>query len=108
VCNNLFSERTKGTEGDCNPIGITTISNNQSFQGLNHQGVYLAGPIAPTVYVAENGQSCQASMGDEALDPMKAPCPSVGECKDREAGIGGWVGIHPHRSRRRENGIGSF
>jgi hypothetical protein len=28
------------------------------------------------------------SMGRETLGPMKAQCPSVGECQDREAGVG--------------------
>jgi hypothetical protein len=27
-------------------------------------------------------------MGEEALGPVKALCPSVGECKDQEAGMG--------------------
>jgi hypothetical protein len=35
-------------------------------------------------------------MGGEALGPMKAQCPSVGEYQDREAGVGRLV------SRRRE------
>jgi hypothetical protein len=43
-------------------------------------------------------------MGGEAFGPVKARCPSVGECQGREAGVGGWVGgwvgEHPHRSRR--------
>jgi hypothetical protein len=30
-------------------------------------------------------------MGEEALGPGKARCPSVGKCKDREAGVGGLV-----------------
>jgi hypothetical protein len=29
--------------------------------------------------------------GGEALGPEKAQCPSVGECQDREAGVGGLV-----------------
>ena len=41
-------------------------------------------------------------MGEEALGPGKARCPSVGKCKDREAGVGGLV------SRGREDGIGVF
>jgi hypothetical protein len=28
-------------------------------------------------------------MREEALGPGKARCPSVGKCKDREAGVGG-------------------
>jgi hypothetical protein len=30
-------------------------------------------------------------MGGEALSPVKALCPSVGECQGQEAGIGGLV-----------------
>ena len=41
-------------------------------------------------------------MGGEALDPVKALCPIVGECQDREVGVGGLV------SRGREDGIGGF
>ena len=47
-------------------------------------------------------------MGGEALGPVKAQCPSVGECQDREAGVGGWVREHPHRSRGRGDGIGGI
>ena len=39
-------------------------------------------------------------MGGEALGPVKAGCPSVGECQDREAGVGGLV------IRRRGMGLG--
>jgi hypothetical protein len=28
--------------------------------------------------------------------------------ESREAGVGGWVEEHPHRSRGREDGIGCF
>ena len=41
-----------------------------------------------------------AQMGGEALCPMKALCPSVGECQDQEAGVGGLV------SRGSGEGIG--
>ena len=47
-------------------------------------------------------------MGGEALGPVKAQCPSVGECQGMEAGMGGWVTEHPHRSRGRDNEIGGF
>jgi hypothetical protein len=43
-------------------------------------------------------------VGREALDPMKAQCPSVGECWGREAGVVGWLVEHPHRSRGRADG----
>jgi hypothetical protein len=41
-------------------------------------------------------------MGREALGPVKAQCPSVGECQYSEVGMGGLV------SRRRGDGIGGF
>jgi hypothetical protein len=43
--------------------------------------------VAPVTYVAD----CWASMGEEALGPMKAQCSSVGECQGGEAGVGGQV-----------------
>jgi hypothetical protein len=41
-------------------------------------------------------------MGGAALGPVKVICPSVGECQDREAGVGGLV------SRGRWDRIGFF
>ena len=32
-------------------------------------------------------------MGREALGPMKAVCPSVGECQGQEAGAGGLLSM---------------
>jgi hypothetical protein len=40
-------------------------------------------------------------MGGEALVPVKAPCPSVGECQGREVGVTGCVGEHPYISKGR-------
>jgi hypothetical protein len=45
---------------------------------------------------------------NEALSPVKAQCPSVEECQDKEAGVGGWVGEHPNRGRGREYVIEGF
>jgi hypothetical protein len=45
-------------------------------------------------------------MGEEALGPVKAQCPSVKEFQTRKEGVGGWVGKHPHKSRGWENGMG--
>jgi hypothetical protein len=39
-------------------------------------------------------------MKGEVLVLVKAPCSSVGECQDREVGVGGLVG------RGREDGMG--
>ena len=47
-------------------------------------------------------------MEREVLGPVKARCLSVGEREDREAGVGGWVVEHSHRSRERGDGIGDF
>ena len=41
-------------------------------------------------------------MGGEALDPVKALCPSVGECQDRKAGVDELV------CRKRRDGMGGF
>jgi hypothetical protein len=41
-------------------------------------------------------------MGGETLAPKKARCPSVGECQDREAGVGELV------RRGRRDRIGGF
>ena len=38
-------------------------------------------------------------MGEEALGPVQAPFPRVGECRGGEMGVGRWEGEHPHRSR---------
>jgi hypothetical protein len=51
--------------------------------------------MAPAAYVAEPYLS---SMGGEALVPVKAGDSSIAECDGREAGVGGCVVEHPHRS----------
>jgi hypothetical protein len=43
-------------------------------------------------------------MGGEALGPVKAVCPSVGECQGGEVRVGG----HPYRSRWGEDRIEGF
>jgi hypothetical protein len=59
VPNEVVRERTKRSEGVCNPIGrtkiISTNQSPQSYQALNHQKkkkVDKEGPMAPTAYVA--------------------------------------------------------
>jgi hypothetical protein len=47
-------------------------------------------------------------LGGEALSPVKARCPWVGECQGREVGVGGWVTEHPHRNRGSRDGIWDF
>jgi hypothetical protein len=38
----------------------------------------------------------------------KAQFSTVGECQCEDAGVGGWVGEYPHRSRERDDGIECF
>jgi hypothetical protein len=93
-------ERIKEAGGVYNPKEKTTISTNQmpqSSQGLNHQPRSTHGSSC----ICSRGWPCWASMGGEALGPVKAQCPSVGGCQGGEVGVGGWLGEHPHRSRRR-------
>ena len=45
-------------------------------------------------------------MGGEAFGPVKARCRSVVECQGGEAGVGRWVGEHPHRSSGKGMGWG--
>jgi hypothetical protein len=52
-------------------------------------------------HICRRGWPCRTSMGGEALGPMKAQCPSVGECQDRRAGVSELV------SRVRDS-IGAF
>jgi hypothetical protein len=57
-------------------------------------------------YICSRGWHCQASIGGEALGPVKAWFPSVGECQGGEVGVGGWVG--GSRSRLIEAGGGGL
>ena len=41
--------------------------------------------------ICSRGWLCQSSMGGEAIGPVKALCPSIGECQSQAAGVGGLV-----------------
>jgi hypothetical protein len=51
---------------------------------------------------------CWTSMGGKACGPEKAKCTSVGECRDREAGVGrlvsrgkrGWMKVSQEETRK--------
>jgi hypothetical protein len=58
-------------------------------------------PKAPATYVAENGLIGH-QWEERPLVLLKAQCSSVGECQDRESGLGGLV------SRGRGDEIGGF
>jgi hypothetical protein len=53
-------------------------------------------------YICSREWPCRTSMGGEALGLVKARCPSVEECQDREERVSGLV------SRGRVDGIGGF
>jgi hypothetical protein len=104
-------ERTHGVEGVCNPIGGTTILTNhttQSSLGLNHQPKSTHGWTHGSSHICSRVWPCWTSMEGEVLGPVKARCPIIGECQDREEGVCGWVGEHPHRSRGKGERIGAF
>jgi hypothetical protein len=94
-------ERTEGAEG----VWSTTIWTNQypqSSQGLNHQVKSTYGGTQGSSCICSRGWHCWTSVVGETLGPVKTWCPSIGECQDREAGVGGFV------SRGRGYGIGGF
>jgi hypothetical protein len=77
-------------------------STPQNGQGLNHQQNSTHGGTHDSSCTCSRGWPFQTWMGGEALGPVKAWCPSVGECQDREAKVGGLL------SRGRGDGIGEF
>ena len=62
---------------------------SQSSQGQNHQLKSPHGGTHGSSCICSKGWPCQASKGGEVLGPVKARCPSVGECQGQEAGVGG-------------------
>jgi hypothetical protein len=67
----------------------------------------MEGTMAPATYVAKDGL-VRHQWVKRPLVLWRLNAPSVGECEGSKAGVGGWVGAHPHRSKRRGNGIGGF
>jgi hypothetical protein len=47
-----------------------------------------------------------ASVGGEALGPLKVQCLSVVKCQGSDVGVSRWIGEHPHRSRGGRMGEG--
>jgi hypothetical protein len=70
--------------------------------GLNHQSKKTHGGTHGSSFICSRGWPSQSSMGGEALGPVKALGPSIGECQGQEAGEGG-LG-----SRGRVKGMGEF
>jgi hypothetical protein len=96
VPNGGVRERSEGAEGVCNPIGRTAISTNQtsqSSQGLNHQPKNnMEGGTHGSSCICSGEWPCWASMGEEALGPVKTWCLRVGDCHSGEAGVRGLLG----------------
>ena len=72
----------------------------QNSQELNHQPKSAHGGTHASRCICTRGWPCRASVGGKALGSVKAQCPGVGECQDREGGVCGLV------SREGEGGIG--
>jgi hypothetical protein len=103
IPNEEARERTQGAEGVCSSIGGITIWTNQyhqSSQGLNHQPKNTHGGTHGSSCICSRGWPSRTLMGREALCPMKAVWPSVGECQGQKARVGELV------SRGRWEGIG--
>ena len=56
-------------------------------------------PCIHLIYHTHNKNNKLASVGGEALGPVKAQFPSVGEWQGGEVGVVIWEGEHPHKSR---------
>jgi hypothetical protein len=86
---------------EMNIMQITMSSKNLQFQYKPVSIPELLGTKPPTKEYTWRDPWCQfhmnrgwpfwTSVGGEALCPVKAQCPSLGECQDREAGVGGLV-----------------
>jgi hypothetical protein len=64
-CNGRVRGRAEGAERDCNPIGRTAVSTNQtlqSSQGINHQSKSVHGRIHGSSYMCSRRLSYLASM----------------------------------------------
>jgi hypothetical protein len=84
-----------------NNINQTDAHPPQCSQRLNHQPRGTHGGTHSSSHIYSRGWPCWASVVEEALGPVKARCSSVGEWEGGEAGVDGWVGEHPPRSRGR-------
>jgi hypothetical protein len=79
----------EGAEGVYNPIGrISTNQTSQSSQGLNHEPQSKHEGTHNSSHICRRGWPCWTSMRGQGLGPVKARCPSVGECYRAEPGVG--------------------
>ena len=61
--------------------------------GTNQEPNSIHGGTHGTIYICNRGGPFQTSMRGEAISPVKAQCPSVWECQDREMTGGGLVSM---------------
>jgi hypothetical protein len=87
VPNEGARENTQGAEGFWSPIGGISIWTNQYTQSsleLNHQSKKTHGGTCGSICICSRGWPSQSSTGGEALGPVKALCPSIGEYQNWE------------------------
>jgi hypothetical protein len=63
---------------------IWTNQYPQSSLELYHQSKKTHGRTCDSRYIWSRGWPSMSSMGGEALGPVKAQCPNIGECQDQE------------------------
>jgi hypothetical protein len=86
-------ESTEGAKAVCIPIGGTISTNQipQTSNGLNHQQKSTHRCTHGSKCICSREWPCWTSMGGETLGSAKARCPTVGDCQDSEAIVGGLV-----------------
>jgi hypothetical protein len=72
----------------------------QSSQGLNHQPKSTHGGTHGSSCIFSRGWPSRSSMRGVAFGPVKALCPSVGECQGQETGVSGLVSRGSTEGRR--------
>ena len=71
--------------------------------GLNHQSKKTHGGTRDSSRICSRGRPSRSSMGGEDIGPVKALCPSIGECHGPKGSVGGLVS---RGSRERIGGFG--
>jgi hypothetical protein len=75
-------------------------------QGLNHQPKSTHGGTHGSSCICSRGCPSWSSMGGEALGPVKALCPSVGESQGQKwKWVGSWAGERERDKGKPEKGI---
>jgi hypothetical protein len=85
---------------------MSTGQTSQSCWGLNHQPNSSHGGTYGSSLICGRGWPCWTSVGRATSGPEGVRCPSVGECQGWKVGVGGCVGEHHDKGRRRSDGIG--